>query len=122
LAPFVIVLPLLAMTSDQPLQNFSWFDVKLTALIGAPFTVTGSFLVVWPTYALQRGKRSELRKSVVVLWISAIAGFLMLMPFADEFPWEGAVCAVGTAGLWLFLNRATLPVFNTPNASEHLHG
>src|SRR3546814_16138275 len=78
LAPFVIVLPLVAATSDQPLQILSWFDVKLTGLIGAPFTVTGSFLVVGPAYSLQRGERSELRKAVVVLWISAIAGFLML--------------------------------------------
>src|SRR3546814_120490 len=84
LAPFVIVLPLVAATSDQPLQILSWFDVKLTGLIGAPFTVTGSFLVVGPAYSLQRGERSELRKAVVVLWISAIAGFLMLMPFAED--------------------------------------
>src|SRR3546814_12869275 len=69
LAPFVIVLPLVAATSDQPLQILSWFDVKLTGLIGAPFTVTGSFLVVGPAYSLQRGERSELRKAVVVLWI-----------------------------------------------------
>jgi len=80
-------------------------EVEAALWLFGPFTLAGSFLVVWPVYALQPKRWTELRRATVVLGASMVAGIMMLLPFLGWVPyWIPALFALATASLWLSLS------------------
>lgn len=81
-------------------------DLQLLFAVVLPFTLAGSFLVIWPSYSIQRRQHREWIRAMIVILVGGVAGVLMLMPFGIRLPWLGLAGGIGTSAVWLAMNRA----------------
>ncbi|WP_336986478.1 hypothetical protein [Altererythrobacter aquiaggeris] len=104
----------IAIVLVTPASDSRFLDLERSigmAFFVVPFTLFGTFAVVWPTYSLARRMLNGAGINLAVIATSTIAGAAMLVGLSQDFPEAllGGFAGGLTSVVWLLIARRFSP-------------